>query len=252
MFTLSRGCRGARSKMYAGLGFSAVVAMSATAGAEVITFEGLGNGLDIEGLATSFVNLSNGITSSGPNAGAAIFDSSDPGPNDSGPDPDLLVNSGNILILQNSGSSMTGDFYDTPNDDAGGGTLFFDFDDPVEMLSILIVDINGNNQSAVLTLTDSLGLTRTYTVPSEWTGDISQSEPGSATLDLTTLADQAGFLSTATAVEDLGFNAQDVVSMSVFFQGSGGLDDISFNIIPGPGALALLGLGGLARRRRRG
>ena len=58
------------------------------------------------------------FSSSGANAGAAIFDSTPLGPNDPSQDRDLLVGLGNLLILQNSqaaGQSVPGVF-DHPND----------------------------------------------------------------------------------------------------------------------------------------
>ena len=188
---------------------------------------------------------------SGGNDGLAIFDTSDPGPNDSGPDPDLLVNLGNALIFQNNGSSQTGDIFDTPNDDAGGGSMRWTFLSPVEMLSLDLIDINGGGQQVDVILTDGLGRTRTYDVPSLWTNDIDSEGPlGYDTLDLTTLAGQLGEGgSTATAFEDAGFDITDVTTMDISFAGSGGLDNVRF--IPTPGTTALLAMGGIAAIRRR-
>lgn len=223
------------------------------AGAITIDFESFGNGEDVSGetivTAVSDVTITDNSGSS-INLGAAIFDSSDPGPNDSGADPDLLVNSGNILILQNNSfSSKTGDFYDTPNDEESGGVLFFDFSTSVLLESVKLIDINGANQSVELTLLDGSGRERVYDVPDEWTGDIDQGEAGFATLDLTTLLPQTGpgpGNPDATASEDGGFDPSDVVKLSVDFEGSAGLDNLSF--VPEPSVLALFlaGAAGLA------
>ncbi len=199
-----------------------------------------------------FGNIIN-ISSSGPNLGAAIFDSDPLGPNMGGPDPDLLVDLGNILILQsndNPTQTVPG-IFDTPNDDLNGGVITFDFKLDLELLSIDLVDINGNNQSALLTLTDANNLTRVYDVPSLWTNDISVGGPdGFQTLDLTTLADQLGEGgSTATASEDLGFDPTSVTQLTVDFEGSAGLDNLVF--IPAPGSAGLLALAGLCAARRR-
>ncbi len=252
------------------IAFAAGVAAlsSAAAQADVIDFEGLANGLDVETTATPFSNVSAGVTttlfrpngSSGNHIGAAIFDSTPAGPNAGGGDPDLIVPGfGNILILQNNNlDDQTGaaNIWDTPNDDEQGGTVIFNFDEAVRMLAIDLIDINGNGNTFI-TLTDSQGFTREYDVPAEWTGDIDEGQPGFDTLDLTTLADQIGWGSTATGAEDVDFNADDVVSLSVSFNSSGGLDNVSFLLaseIPAPGALALLataGCMGMRRRRRR-
>ncbi len=212
------------------------------------------NGQDISS-PPEFGNLVNinGVPSAG-NAGPAIFDSSFAGPNASGPDPDLIVGLGNILIVQDGGTTTqtVPGIFDTPNDDAGGGAILFDFLQPVTMESIDLIDINGNNQDVLLILTDSTGETRTYDVPSSWTKDIDVAGPnGFDTLDLTTLADQLGEGgSTATASETALFDPSNVIQMSVSFNGSGGLDNVRF--IPAPASAALFAIGaiGFTRRRR--
>lgn len=213
----------------------------------------LANGQSVES-PDEFGNLFNlNVTAGGAggNDGLAIFDTSDPGPNSSGGDPDLLVNLGNALIFQNNNSAMTGDFFNTPNDDAGGGSMRWAFLSPVEMLSLDLIDINGSGQQVDIILTDGNGLTRTYDVPSLWTNDIDAEGPlGYGTLDLTTLAGQLGEGgSTATATEDPGFDPTDVLFMDITFAGSGALDNVKF--IPTPGSLAIMGLAGLAATRRR-
>ncbi len=194
------------------------------------------------------VNVSSSIIGSDGHLGAAVFDSSIGGPNDGGIDDDLVVDQGNILILQNDASPATtldatfGLVFDTPNDERDfndRGAIIFDFLSPVELLSIDLVDINGGN-NVVLTLTDGGGLTRTYDVDSNFTG-------GKAvdTLDLTTLAAQLGIGGgSATASEDGGFDPLDARQLSVAFLGgptSGGLDNVSFNVVPVPPALLLFG-----------
>ena len=186
--------------------------------------------------------------------GAAIFNSDPAGPNSGGPDFDLLVNLGNILILQStvSPTQTTAGIFDVPNDSVVGGTVFFNFPyyNPAEMESLDLIDINGN-MASIVTLWDGGGLSRTYSVPSEWTKDVFVSGPdGYDTLDLTTLAPQLGEGgSTATAVEDAGFDPTDVWTMSVQLIGSGALDNVQF--IPEPATLTLLGLGGASLLRRR-
>ena len=104
------------------------------------------------------------------------------------------------------------------------------------------MDIDGSAQTWV-TLTDGLGLTRTYDAPDNWTGEV----PGTAgwqTLDLETLAPQPGIGSgNATATQDLGFNPDDVIQISVEFSGSAGVDGLVFTPIPEPGTILLVGLG---------
>jgi len=235
-----------------------VVGASASAGLFTIDFttddggNPLVDGQDISS-PPEFGNLFN-ITSGGPNAGAAIFDSSVGGPNDGPgmPDPDLIVDLGNILILQNNNNaaqSVAG-IFDTPDDDLDGGFVEFSFLSPAEMTSVDLIDINGAAATTV-TLTDTNGLMRTYNVPSFWTGDVvDNGPPGFGTLFLNTLADQPGPNGPlATAMEDAGFDAMDVTTLRFDFAGSAGIDNLTF--IPAPGAAGLLGLAGLAALRRR-
>lgn len=192
------------------------------------------------------------VSSSGNNAGAAIFDSTS-GVNAA--DPDLWVNLGNILILQeNNGSAdaITGDFFNTPNDDASqGNQIFFDFFSPIYAQSIDLIDVNGNGPVTV-TLRDQGGLTRTYFAPMHWTFDISASGPnGFETLNLTTLANQPGEGGgIATANEQAGFNPNDVINITITFDGSGGVDNLNFTPEPGTGLLVGLTAIFLIRRRK--
>jgi hypothetical protein len=172
--------------------------------------------------------------------GPTIFDSAvcPGGANCAGLDFDLAVGLGNIVILQNAtiGTFMGGNFYIPPNDEAGGGTVVFDFLVPnVTMMSVDLIDINGGAATDVV-VTDGMGRTRTYAVPQKWTHDISVSGPdGYKTLDLTTLANQPGEVVPggpfdATATEMAGFDATDVVRISIEFSGSGAMDNLVFDV----------------------
>lgn len=179
------------------------------------------------------------IAGTGPNHGAAIFDSSSAGPNHDCADPDLLVDRGNVLILQSDAPSnppaMLGVF-PVPDDDKDGGLVTFAFRRPSSPIAIDLIDLSTpsgrkwkyarDREAARITLTDYSGLARIYSVPVGWTGDASLGEPGSETLDLQSLADQPGFRSTATAFEDPGFDPDLVVSMTVALRAEGALDDL--------------------------
>jgi hypothetical protein len=174
------------------------------------------------------------LSSSGPNVGPAIFDSTPGGPNDPSQDRDLLVGLGNLLILQTGDAPMqtVPGVFDRPNDDEDGGTLFFAFTRPLEVLSLELVDIDqGSAQTAIVTLTDELGRSRVYSVPMGWTEDILiNGPPGFRTLDTTTLLPQPGFMSAATAVEDPGFDPQTVTLLAVAFGSSGAVDGLELRL----------------------
>ncbi len=181
--------------------------------------------VDGQAIDTEFGNLVT-VSSSGDNEGAAMFDSTPGGPNDPGVDEDLLVDQGNIMILQEKPAQTVPGIFDFPDDAKAGGSITFDFVNSSRMFSIDIIDIDASvelTQDAWVILTDGNGNTRTYSLPEGWTAN-----GGVGTLDLTTLADQAGFASTATASEDAGFDSTDVVSLQVVLNSSGACDNLSF------------------------
>jgi len=188
----------------------------------------LANGQDIN---TEF-GTEVSILSAGPNSGAAIFDSNPGGLNDPGPDNDLLVGLGNILILQNNSfpTQTTPGFFDSPNDDTNGGDVFFNFPGPVTCHQMDLIDCDEEEITGVtVILLDSDGKTRTYSVPPGWTEDLlNDGPPGFRTLDLETLAPQPGFLFSATAVEDPGFSPTKVIQAKVTFGGAQDMDNFCF------------------------
>jgi hypothetical protein len=172
------------------------------------------------------------ITDAGPNSGAAIFDSTPGGPNDPGPDNDLLVGLGNILILQNNLASTqtTAGFFDVPNDDTNGGDIFFDFPGPVHCHQMDLIDVDEEEANGVtVTLLDAGGKTRVFSVPPAWTEDLlNDGPPAFRTLDLDTLASQPGFAATATATEDPGFDETKVIKATVSMGGAQDMDNFCF------------------------
>ena len=173
------------------------------------------------------------VSSSGANAGPVVYSSNSSGPNGGSADADLLVNTGHLLILQNDNNptvlqQTVPGIYDFPNDDPDGGTLRFDFPADATPQSIQLVDIDNDGATNRVVMTDESGLTRTYTIPDEWTGDRSESEPGMGSLDLTTTLPQTGFQSSATASQDPAFNSSRVRTIEVHLTGSGAVDDLSW------------------------
>ena len=247
-------------------GLSWLTIVGVVAGASVasavttLTFENLANGeagpytyVTVDGT----VNITADVPPPGNHLGLAAFDSDPAGPNAAGGDPDLLVDTGMILILQNNNlPNKTGNNFDTPDDDENGGMFGFTFSTPSTLQSVDLIDINGGGQMTTVTLTDTALNTRTYDVPDEWTGDIDQGDVGIGTLDLTTLLSQAGVgpgNPLATVSEDAGFDASLVQSLEINFMGSAGLDNLSF--VPEPStalmlAMGLIGLAANGSRRR--
>jgi hypothetical protein len=221
------------------------------------------------------VSLSTTFTGSGGHNGAATYDST-PGVNAS--DPDLWVDLGNILILQNNVHPNTtlsgtyGQVFDTPDDErdpADSGSIVLDFDNSVLLESIILVDINGG-VNVDLTLTDSNNFKRVYHVPEKWTQDVDVcgglNPPaclGYHTLDLTVTTPQDGEANATggdavVSLEDVGFVPSDVVQLDIHFYSatgtspiSGGIDAIAWAPEPGAGSLLALGMLGLSVLRRR-
>jgi hypothetical protein len=198
---------------------------------DTITFEGFGNGHAVVASDFNGQNVSVSAVVSNDNYGPALFDSNPAGPNGFSQDPDLLVNTGNLLILQENGTQTVPGTFNTPDDAQLGGTFVIDFFVAGEIMSVDLVDIDAGPpiQTVTVTLIDGSGLTRTFNVPDGWTTDLfADGPPGYATLDLTTLANQPGVSSTATASEDAGFNSSNVVQMTIDMQSSGAVDNIVY------------------------
>ena len=121
-------------------------------------------------------------------------------------------------------------YFDRPDDDPDGGILSFGFHGTVEPRSLDLVGIDvARNQLARVTLFDRAGRTRVYSVPAGWTG---QGTPSVRTLDLTTLAPQAGFAGSATAIQTAGFEPRAVTDIEVELGSSGALDDLCWDPHP--------------------
>jgi hypothetical protein len=175
------------------------------------------------------------ISSAGANLGAAAFDSTPLGPNDPSQDRDLLVDSGKVLILQDSQvpTQTAPGVFDRPNDDADGGMLALDFPARVRALSIELVDIDGAGDGALVRLIDEAGRTRVYDVPAGFTEDrVANGGTGLRKLHLTTLAPQPGFTASATAAEQAGFVPSRVVRIEIELASSGAIDDLVYDPYP--------------------
>jgi len=119
----------------------------------VVEFERFTNGQALAGGERAALFT---LSSAGNNAGFAIFDSTPGGPNDPGPDPDLLVGKGNLLILQDDAfaTQTVPGIYDVPNDAGHGGTVLFRFTVPTEPRSVDLVDLDTGGGDLVVTATD--------------------------------------------------------------------------------------------------
>ena len=138
----------------------------------------------------------NGVTisSADPSTPPMIFDTDNP----TGGDQDLATNNlGNVLILSEDGDSSD------PDDNAGGGTFIFEFDEPSEVVNFTVLDVE---ESGTVRLFDANG-TLIDTVAIHATGN-----NGQATVNI---------------------NADNVARMEVQINGSGAIDNISY-ITPEP------------------
>ncbi|MEM1450111.1 MAG: integrin alpha [Planctomycetota bacterium] len=171
--------------------------------------------------------------------GPAVFDSSSTGPNSGGVDVDLLVDRGNVLILQARPEQAVPGIFDVPDDTATGGTFVIEPVVPSRLVSLELIDVDAGTlgDAATVVLTDASGATRTYLVPGGFTSD-GTTDPANAArrLDLQTLFPQVGFAATATAVEDAGFDADATVRVEVTLTGSGAIDGLRLrsNVDPLP------------------
>ena len=175
------------------------------------------------------------IASAGDNLGPTLFDST-PARGAGGSDPDLLVARGKLLVLQDPAqpAQSAPGIFAVPGDAPAGGVVTIDFRSAVEPRSLVLVDIDSEpGQGAEVTLVDELGCARVYDVPAGWTGDRrADRSAGFRTLDLTVLAPQPGFRSTARAHQHARFDARRVTTLRVRFARSGALDELRWDPYP--------------------
>lgn len=224
------------------------------------------NGQQIVGLEF-LVGGSPFFITSATNSTLAIFDTSKPGPNASGGDPDLLVNRGNALIIQNTGAAFQTQtipgVFDRPDDSANGGNITFNFIGAFEIATVDLIDINGG-AAVTFTFTDHLGLRAVIEIEERFTAEattVSAGQDGIETVDVRALLGggapqlgERGIGSAFLASADAGFRPDLVTVFSVDFSGSAALGGFSFVIIPAPSAAVLIGAAGaglMGGRRRR-
>lgn len=178
-----------------------------------------------------------GISTTGPNLGAAIFDSSPGGPNSGGTDEDMIVDIGNVLILQNQNVPLLAgpDVFLFPVVSNEAGTIVFDLtvgDRSVSPQSIDIIDRDATGVQLV-TLIDSQDRERVYFIPERFTGDIIAGQPGVATIDLVTTAPQVSPNDSSVVTQintDPGFDRGDLARMIVRLAGSGAIDNVVVDV----------------------
>ena len=166
-----------------------------TATNTVIDFEtdAEGNPLDAGTVIdTEYSALGLTISATGGSNQAMIFDSANP----TGGDSDLATDSeGNILIISEDGDSSD------PDDEAHGGVITFDLDNPVELNSINFVDIE--ETGGEVRTTDVDGNVTTTAIPA----------PGDGSL------------------QTLDIDDSDVVKVEVDLVGSGAISGLDFDSI---------------------
>jgi hypothetical protein len=174
-------------------------------------------------------------TTAGDNGGATAFDSNPAGPNLGGPDPDLLVGLGNIMILQRDESGMlVGGVWTIPNDDQDGGTVEITFPAPngevnPHQIDVIDMDEETDDPPITITLEDASANTRTYTVHNGFTEDLlANGPPAVRTVDLTDpTGPQVGF-SANTDVSGAGLVQDEVTKITLTWIDSGGVDNLCF------------------------
>ena len=209
-----------------------------SAQAIVVDFDDIDAGTVIDGSFNGWSISTDGVSASSPDV-AVVFDSGNPTGGDDdleapfftdNPDIPNEYNPNNILIIQENGPCSL--VCDTPDDDANGGTIVFEFDAPATINSIDVFDIEENEDSGVFefyafALSGDGELIATFSIPV--TG-------GDNTWDRVTFDDLS-----------------NVGTFGIVLAGSGAIDRLDFTIVPVPPAVLLFGsaLALLAGVRRR-
>ncbi|WP_353931014.1 SdrD B-like domain-containing protein [Okeanomitos corallinicola TIOX110] len=163
----------------------------------VIDFEGFAAGTVID---NEYASLGVTISATGGSNQAMIFDSANPTGGDHdlrtpGYGPNNTTAQGNILIISEDGDSSD------PDDNAGGGTIIFTFDNAVNINSLSFVDIEENGGKVYTT--DANGNETITHIPG--VGD--------------------------NSFQTLTINDTDVVELKVKFTGSGSVSSLDFDSI---------------------
>jgi hypothetical protein len=132
-------------------------------------------------------------------------------------DQDLLVDLGNILMLQSvsSPTQTTPGIFDLPNDSAIGGLTIFNFlpEQGVRAVSIDIIDIDNTVESVILTLTDLEGDALIINLPRGYTGN--------------------GGVRTVEFQEESTVDLDHIVRLELERNGSGAADNLTFVVEEG-------------------
>ncbi len=218
----------------------------ASASADVIDFEGLEHGLIVD---TQFADRGILVEAVNPNRSfdlAAVFntnlmDTRDPdlqSPWSVGNLPES-TDIGSILIIQENNKGVGDGIADRPDDEGrrAAGQLIFGFDRVVRSIGFDLVDLeSATSESSLLELFrgDTLMLSIGF----------AEFEAGGAYDNGAIYGDNS--LNRIGPIDVAGGFDRAVFSLG----GSGGLDNISY-VLPAPGAMGALGIGGLLAARRR-
>lgn len=168
----------------------------------------------------------------GSGAGVAAFDSSPAGPNAQSNWSRLLVDQGNVLVIQGDPSQSVPGVFDAPAPSVGGGEIVIDLLERGLPRSIDLVAL-GAGTNARITLRDQRGEGRTFEIPAGFTSDGTAGPDGVVrSLRLDDLADQVGSSATATASEDARFDESRIDYIRIWMDGPGAIDRLIFGPVP--------------------
>lgn len=188
-----------------------------------------GRSLEEAGLLEPFLR----VTAAAPGAlGVAAFDSDPAGPNALGGATNLLVDRGNVLVLQDDLTQTVPGVYDAPGPAPNGGAVYLELLVPALPVSLELVGL-GAATAARVTIRDAVGEGRTFHVPPGFTADGGGSSVSSVrALRLDTLADQAGHAAVATATQDAQFDPSRAELIEVWMDGPGAIDRLVLDGVP--------------------
>jgi hypothetical protein len=136
--------------------------------------------------------------------------------------------------------------YNTPDDEARGGSLYLDFDSELEDFAFSVIDIDDSETAGFIRFSNSGGDELQYAFSDFSAGAGSDVSHNSAVFGNRT----------ANRMDAIDLSGYGFTDVEFYFKNSGAIGDVAFTTVPEPSAFSMIGLGlfglaGFASRRKK-